>query len=60
MRLSKCLTKEFFKVNISQNNIMTRFGHDPIKMLGHDRMRVMTQQIISVMTEMGHDPSLGQ
>jgi hypothetical protein len=40
---------------------MTRFGHEPIiQILGHDRMRVMNQQMISVMTEMGHDPSLGQ
>jgi hypothetical protein len=39
---------------------MTRLGHDPIEILGHDRTRVMTQKIISVMTATGHDPSLGQ
>jgi hypothetical protein len=38
MRSSKCPIQEFFKVNISQNYFKS-YGHDPMKLLGHDRMR---------------------
>jgi hypothetical protein len=39
---------------------MIRFGHDPRKVLRRDRKRVMTQNLITVMTETDHVTSLGQ
>jgi hypothetical protein len=47
MIFSKCPTQEFLKANIFKiiYLVMIRFGHDPMKILGHDR------------TDEGHDPN---